>query len=337
MGETTEKTKRSLTGIRPSGNVHLGNYLGTIREGLKLQEEYECLYFIADMHALTTNKKAQELQDQTLDIVACWVALGLDTQTHLIYRQSDLPLVGEYAWYLSCCTGMGLLQKAHSYKDALSQSKEVNHGVFAYPVLMAADILMYDSDVVPVGKDQKQHVEMARDMAGSVNALYGDGVIHLPEPLINESVMTVPGLDGRKMSKSYGNEIPLFSTEKVLRKKIMSITTDSTALEAPKKLKGTLLEQIYSLFGSPDQLADLSGRLAAGGMGWGHAKDELFEVINDHLKEPRERYFDLRADTAGLNKILDDGAERAWEIGRPVLNRLRTAMGFKEFRFRLDL
>lgn len=326
------RLKRALTGIRPSGNVHLGNYLGTIREALKLQEQYECFYFIADMHALTTTKDPRAIREQTLDIVACWVALGLDTERHLMYRQSDLPMVGEYAWYLSCSTGLGLLQKAHSYKDAVAQSREVNHGVFAYPVLMAADILMYDADIVPVGKDQKQHVEMARDMAGSINAVYGEGTVHLPEPLINEQVMTIPGLDGRKMSKSYGNEIPLFSTEKELRKKIMSIITDSTPLEEPKKFEGTLLAQLYELFATSEQAADLSKRLAAGGMGWGHAKQELFEVINEHLKEPRERYFELRSDVNGLNAILDHGAERAFEIALPILNRMRVAHGFREFR-----
>jgi tryptophanyl-tRNA synthetase len=314
--------KRSLTGIRPSGTIHLGNYLGTIREGLKLQEEYECLYFIADMHALTTAKDAEALKEQSLDIVACWVALGLDTSKHLMYRQSDLPMVGEYAWYLSCCTGMGLLQKAHSYKDAVAKDKEVNHGVFAYPVLMAA---------------QKEHVAMARDMAGSVNNLYGEGVIHLPQPMINEEVMTIPGLDGRKMSKSYNNVIPLFCTEKQLRKKIMSIVTDSSTMEEPKTFEGTLVSDLYKLFATKDQIQDLSDRLAAGGMGWGHAKQELFEVVNHHIGEARERYFELRSDTERLTSILDDGARRALEIAMPVLNRVREAMGFRAFPYSLNL
>ncbi|MDC0357484.1 tryptophan--tRNA ligase [Oligoflexia bacterium] len=323
--------KRSLTGIRASGNLHLGNYLGCIREAIKLQEQYQCLYFIADMHALTTNKNPELLREQTFDILAAWIAFGLDTEQHLMYRQSDLPMVGEYAWYLSCCTGLGLLQKAHSYKDAVAQSKEVSHGVFAYPVLMAADILMYDSDVVPVGKDQKQHVEMARDMAGAVNAIYGEGTIKLPLPLINEEVMLIPGLDGRKMSKSYGNEIALFIPEKELKKRVMSITTDSTPLEEPKTLEGTLIGQLYGHLATPAQQKDLSARLAEGGMGWGHAKQELYEILSATLKEPRERYFELRKDKEYLEKVFKDGATKAFDIGLPVLNRLRKAVGFKSF------
>ncbi len=322
-------TKRSLSGIRPSGTVHLGNYLGMIRPGIQRQDSFECLYFIADMHALTTNRNPKLLQSQTLDIVATWLALGFDAQRHLMYRQSDIPMVAEFAWYLSCATGIGLLEKAHAFKDAQTQARDVNHGVFAYPVLMAADIVMYDADIVPVGKDQKQHVEMARDMAGSFNALYQGEYIKLPEPVIDERVMTIPGLDGRKMSKSYGNEIPLFCDEKSLRKYILSIKTDSTALEAPKVLKGTLISDLYSLFGTAAQYADLEKRLAAGGLGWGHAKDELFQVINDHVKEPRERYMKLRGDEKALEVVLNDGAKRAFQIAEPVLNRVRNAVGFR--------
>lgn len=320
--------KRSLTGIRASGELHIGNYLGTIREGLKLQEEYECLYFIADMHSLTTNKDPEALKKQSLDIVASWIALGLDTSKHLLYRQSDLPMVTEFAWYLSCVTGMGYLQKAHSYKDAVAKSKEVNHGVFAYPVLMAADILMYEPDVVPVGKDQKQHVEMARNMAGSFNTVYGEDLLKLPAPLINEDVMVIPGLDGQKMSKSYNNVIPLFSTEKHLRKKIMSITTDSTDMEAPKELKGSLIGDLYPHFASPSDVQTLSDKLAAGGYGWGHAKQDLFEAMNEHLKEARERYFELREDENKLNSILFEGKEKAWAIAAPILSAVRKAQGF---------
>jgi len=325
--------KVALTGIRATGDVHLGNYLATMREGLKLQEEYKCLYFIADMHALTTNKDPKLLKSQTLDVVAAWLAFGLDTENHLMYRQSDIPMVAEYAWYLSCCVGVGLLQKAHSYKDALAQSKEVNHGVLAYPVLMAADILMYDADVVPVGKDQKQHVEMSRDMAGSVNAVYGEGVIKLPTPMINEEVMLIPGLDGRKMSKSYGNVIPLFCSEQELKKKVMSITTDSTPLEEPKKLKGSVLGTLYSHIATTQQTQDLSSRLSAGGLGWGHAKEELFELLNSFLTEPRKRYEELRADEPVLEDLLKSGKEGACEICIPILDRLREAIGFRKFGF----
>lgn len=321
------KEKRALTGIRASGNLHLGNYLGTIREGLKFQDRYECLYFIADLHALTTNRNPAALRSQSLDIAASWLALGLDPSEHILYRQSDLPEVTELTWYLSCVTGMGYLQKSHAYKDATAQNQDVNHGVFAYPVLMAADILLYAPDIVPVGKDQKQHVEMARNMAGSLNAAFGEDLLKLPEPYINESVMTIPGLDGRKMSKSYGNEIPLFSSEKDLRKKIMSIQTDSSGLEEPKELDGTLVGQLFTFFSTPSEYSDLKSRLAAGGLGWGHAKQELFEVINRELSEPRARYYSIREDESKLNSLLEEGRDRARAIGEPVLNRVRTALG----------
>ena len=323
--------KRSLTGIRASGNVHLGNYLGTIKPAIARQNEFHCLYFIADLHALTTTKDAAFLKEKSLDLVATWMALGLDINRHLIFRQSDVPMVTEYAWYLSSVTGMGFLEKAHAYKDSISNNKDVNHAVFAYPVLMAADILMYDVDIVPVGKDQKQHVEMARDMAGSFNAQVGKDVIKLPQPAIDERVMVIPGLDGRKMSKSYGNEIPLFCEEAQLKKLVMSIKSDSTPLEAPKQLTGSLIGDLFSLFASKDQYEDLSNRLSKGGLGWGHAKEELFQVINSELKENREQYFKLRADEKRLNEVLLDGAKRAFEISEPILNRVRHSLGFASF------
>lgn len=324
-----KKIKRSLTGIRASGNVHLGNYLGTIKPALSRQDEYHCMYFIADMHALTTTKDPAFMKEKTLDLLAAWLASGLDIKSNVIYRQSDVPMVAEYAWYLSSVVGMGLLEKAHAYKDSIANSKEVSHSIFAYPVLMAADILMYDVDIVPVGKDQKQHVEMARDMAGSFNAAFGKEVIKLPQPVIDEKVMVIPGLDGRKMSKSYGNEIPVFCEEKQLQKLVMSIKTDSTALEAPKELKASLVGDLFSLFASQAEYADLSARLAKGGLGWGHAKQELFDVINRELKEKREKYFDLRSNEKNLEIILDEGAAKAFEIAKPILDRVRDAVGFR--------
>lgn len=319
--------KRAVSGIRSSGNLHLGNYLGMIKPGLALQEEFQCLYFIADLHALTTNKDPKALRSQTLDVVCTWLALGLDLDKHIIYAQSDLPMVCEYAWYLSCVTGMGFLEKAHAYKDAKANMREVNHGVFAYPVLMAADILLYDANVVPVAKDQKQHVEMARDIAGSFNALYGADLMTLPQPLIKEEVMTIPGLDGRKMSKSYNNEIPLFCSEKQLRKKVMSITTDSTALEDPKSLSGTLIGDLYKLFASESQYKDLEAQLNKGGLGWGHAKEALFEAINLDIGPHREKYNALREDTDALLKVLENGKQRAAEIAIPNINKIRNAVG----------
>jgi tryptophanyl-tRNA synthetase len=318
---------RSLTGIQPSGAVHIGNLLGMIQPALEYQQTHECFYFIADLHALTTLKDPELLRRQTLDCVAAWLACGMDVKRHIMYRQSDVPMVTEFAWYLSCCTGVGFLEKSHAYKDAVARGREVNHGTFAYPVLMAADILMYEADIVPVGKDQKQHVEMARDMAGAVNAVYGADVLKLPEPVIREAVMTIPGLDGRKMSKSYDNVIPVFEAEKQLRKRIMALKTDSTPLEAPKSLAGTFLGDLFKLFAAPEAVQNLERRLNQGGLGWGHAKEELFVAINERVKEPRQRYQELRSDESGLQAVLKDGAERAFAIGRPVLDRLRQAVG----------
>ena len=321
--------KRSLTGIRPSGNPHLGNYLGMIKPALARQSSYECFYFIADMHSLTTMKDPSLMKSFTYDLVATWLALGFDHKKNVMYRQSDLPQVTELAWYLSCCTGMGFLEKAHAYKDAASADKDVNHGVFAYPVLMAADILLYAPDIVPVGKDQKQHVEMTRDMAGSFNAAFEKQVLKLPEPVIEESVMSIPGLDGRKMSKSYHNEIPIFCSQADLKKLVMSITTDSTPLEAPKTLAGTLIADLYKLFASETQYKDLDQRLAAGGLGWGHAKLELFELIDAHLAKQRDNYMDLRKDVPALEAILQEGAAKAKTVADKVLKEVRESVGFK--------
>jgi tryptophanyl-tRNA synthetase len=324
----SSQKKRSLTGLKPTGNLHLGNYLGALKPALELSKSYDCIYFIADLHSLTQNRDPEALVRQTLDQVATWLAMGLDTDTHTLFRQSDVPSVTELTWYLSCVTGHGLLEKAHAYKDAVAKGLEVNMGTFSYPVLMAADILLYDTDIVPVGKDQKQHVEMARDMAGSLNATYGE-LLKLPEPLIQEEVMTIPGLDGRKMSKSYNNEVPLFCDEKSLRKKLMSLKTDSTGLEEPKTLAGTSLGELFALFATKAQYDDLAARLAKGGMGWGHAKDELFVVINDHVKEMRDRYNEYRKDEALLRKELAKGAEKAQAVASQTIARVRHAVGLR--------
>lgn len=320
--------KRSLTGLKPTGNLHLGNYLGALKPAFELSKSYDCIYFIADLHSLTQNRDADALASQTLDQVATWLAIGLDTDQHILFRQSDVPSVTELTWYLSCVTGHGLLEKAHAFKDAQAKNQEVNMGTFCYPVLMAADILLYDTDVVPVGKDQKQHVEMARDMAGSLNSLYGE-LLKLPEPVIQEEVMLIPGLDGRKMSKSYNNEVPLFCDEKTLRKKLMSLKTDSSGMEEPKTLAGTTLGELFALFGTKAQYEDLTARLAKGGMGWGHAKDELFVVINDHVKEMRERYQEFRKDEALLRKELAKGAEKAQAVASQTITRVRHALGLR--------
>jgi tryptophanyl-tRNA synthetase len=320
--------KRSLTGLKPTGNLHLGNYLAALKPAFELSKSYDCIYFIADLHSLTQNRDAAALASQTLDQVATWLAIGLDTDKHILFRQSDVPCVTELTWYLSCVTGHGLLEKAHAFKDAQAKSQEVNMGTFCYPVLMAADILLYDTDVVPVGKDQKQHVEMARDMAGSLNSAYGE-LLKLPEPVIQEEVMLIRGLDGRKMSKSYNNEVPLFCDEKMLRKKLMSLKTDSSGMEESKTLAGTALGELFALFGTKGQYDDLAARLAKGGMGWGHAKDELFAVINDHVKEMRDRYSEYRKDETLLRKELAKGAEKAQAVASKTVSRVRHAVGLR--------
>lgn len=323
-----ERKKRSLTGLRTTGMPHAGNYLGAMKPALELQQAYDCFYFLADLHALTTCKNPAQLQREVYEVVASWIACGFDYKNHTLYRQSDLPLVTELAWYLSCVTGMGLLEKGHSYKDALANDREVNHGTFAYPVLMAADILICDVDIVPVGKDQKQHVEMARDMAGSFNAVYGE-VLRIPEVSIREEVMLIQGLDGKKMSKSYNNTIPLFCGEKELRKAVMSIKTDSTPLEESKSLKDSLVGSLYKFFSSDDQYKDLERRLNQGGLGWGHAKEELFQAINLEVKDMRLKYNEIIDDRTLLDQILSDGAVKAFDKASPVLNRVREAVGVK--------
>jgi tryptophanyl-tRNA synthetase len=320
--------KRSLTGLRATGNLHLGNYLGAMRPALEFCEKYDGIYFIADLHALTSNRNPDLLASQTFDHLATWLAIGLDTEKHTLFRQSDIREHTELSWFLSCVTNLGLLEKSHAFKDAVSQGADVNHGLFAYPVLMAADILLYDADVVPVGKDQKQHVEMARDIAGAFNAIYGD-VLKLPEPVIQEEVKLIPGLDGRKMSKSYGNEIALLCPEKELRKKLLSLKTDSTPLEEPKALQGSLVGDLFVLFASAEQFADLEVRLARGGMGWGHAKEELFGVINEHVRPARDRYNELRSDEGYLREVLNRGAEKARAIASPTMSRVRHAVGIR--------
>ncbi len=320
--------KRALTGIRPSGDLHLGNLLGTIKPGLALGDTHQCFYFVADLHALTTMRNAKELRKFSYDVAAAWISLGLDPKKHTLWRQSDCPEVTELAWYLSCVTGYGFLEKAHAFKDAQSKDREVNHGVFAYPVLMAADILLYDPDVVPVGKDQKQHVEMTRDMAGSWNALFGE-TLKLPEVLIREEVMTIPGLDGQKMSKSYNNVIPVFAKEADLKKAVMSIVTDSTPVEAPKTMKGTLLGTFFDVCASKETKNDIEVKLKAGNFGWGHAKLALFEVLNEMLSPARKEYESLRSDEKKLEAILLEGRDKAKSVALNVLGRVREAAGFR--------
>jgi tryptophanyl-tRNA synthetase len=320
--------KTSLTGIKPTHIPHIGNYLGAIRPALRLSETYRTAYFIADYHALTTVRDPAALRGHVHDVAATWLACGLDPDKTLFYRQSDVPEVFELSWVLACITATGQLERGVAYKDALAKGEAPNAGIFYYPVLMAADILLFDTDVVPIGADQRQHVELARDMAARVNHLFGEGTLVVPEPLTTEAPL-VPGLDGQKMSKSKGNSIPLFEGGKKLRKLCMSIVTGSETLEEPKKAEGTPVFEIYRQMASAEQASELEAKLAAGNFGWGHAKDALYEVLEQSLAPARERFGTLRADPAELDRVLARGAERARGIAQATLGRVRERIGVR--------
>ncbi|MFW2386732.1 MAG: tryptophan--tRNA ligase [Polyangiales bacterium] len=317
--------KTSLTGIKPTHLPHLGNYLGAIRPALSLVDRYRTLYFIADYHAVTTVRDADALRGYIRDVAATWLACGLDPGRTLLYRQSDVPEVFELAWVLSCLLATGQLERGHAYKDALARGESPSAGIFNYPVLMAADILLYDTDVVPIGKDQKQHLELTRDVAARINHSYGEGTLVVPEALISEAPL-VPGIDGEKMSKSKGNGIPLFESPKKLRKVIMGIKTSSESLEEPKNAEGSTVYELCSLI-APEQAAEMKQKLAAGGYGWGHAKDELFQAVEAEIGPKREAYLEIRADEPKLDAILHDGADRAREIAQRTIQRVRSAVG----------
>jgi len=327
--------KISLTGIKPTGHLHIGNYFGAIKPALELAKEYDARYFIADYHALNTMKDAKELNVTIREVAAGWLASGLDPEKVIFYRQSSIPEVFELTTMLMAFTSKGLMNRAHAYKAAVQDNNEkgddpdagVNMGLFTYPVLMAADIILFDSDVVPVGKDQVQHIEMAQDIVQSVNANYGQQVFKIPQAAVQESVAVVPGLDGRKMSKSYGNVIPIFLPEKQLRKTIMRIVTNSQAVEEPKDPDSSQIYLLYKLFASPEEQAALAGRYRAGGMGWGEAKEELFRVVNRELAPVRERFDAIMADIPALDKILERGAEKARPIAATTVRRFRKAVG----------
>lgn len=319
---------RSLSGIKPTGDPHLGNYLGMIKPALKLQERFETFYFIADYHALTSVQDPQELREHSYELVATFYSLGMDVENnHAFFKQSDIPEVTELTWILSCITSKGLLERAHAYKDAMAKKQDVNHGLFSYPVLMASDILIYDSNVVPVGKDQKQHLEMTRDIAIRFNHIFGEALV-VPEALIEEEVATIPGLDGQKMSKSYNNTIPLFSAEKKLRKFVMKIITDSKTVAEPKDPETDHVFALFSLFSTKEQQVALAERYRAGNIGYGEAKQACFEAINEELQAYRATYFEIREDFQKLEGILEAGRDRARPLARQVLNRVRERVGF---------
>lgn len=321
---------RILTGIQSSGRQHLGNILGAIRPAIRLANESanESFLFIADLHSLTTIKDGALRKEHVLATAAAWLACGLDTDRTCFYRQSDIPEVCELTWYLSCFAPFPMLANAHSFKDKQENLADVNAGLFTYPVLMACDILLYDADIVPVGKDQKQHLEMTRDMAKAMNHQCGTELFVIPEAKISEQVMVIPGTDGRKMSKSYGNVIDIFLAEKELLKQIKSIVTDSTPLEQPKDPDTCNVFALFRLMGTPTQVADLRARYEAGGFGYGHAKQALFELIMDEFDTERARFDALMADKAALELQLIAGAAKARPTALQVLQRVRTALGY---------
>ena len=318
--------RRALTGIQPSGVPHIGNLKGMIEPAVALHATHEPFYFIASYHALTTLKDPQLLREYQREAAMSFLAFGLDPDKTALFLQQDVPEVTELSWILSCFTNMGLLERAHAYKSARDAGKEINLGTVTYPVLMAADILIYDSHDVPVGKDQKQHVEMCRDMAIAFNHRYGE-VFVIPQPRIKAEVATVPGVDGRKMSKSYGNTLPLFLPPKKLRKLIMKIKTDSTPVEEAKDPNTCNVFALYKLFANADQQAALSDRYRAGGMGYGHAKQDLFEVMDEFLAGPRLRYAELQDDPAEVDRVLAAGAKKARGVACDVMGRVRHAIG----------
>ena len=322
------KQKIILTGIQPSGALHLGNYFGAMQPAIEMQSRYQAVYFIADYHALTSITKADDLRRYTFDVAAGFLACGLDPQRTILFRQSDVPQVHELAWLLSVVTPMGLLERATSYKDKIAQGAETSHGLFAYPVLMAADILLYNSDFVPVGKDQKQHLEMARDIAQKFNDRFGP-VFKLPEPVIREATAIVPGVDGRKMSKSYGNTIPLFGDEKEIKKPVMSIKTDSTPIEEPKQIEGTILGQLMQAV-DPGKYERFKVYGAAAGIGYGDLKKDLFSAIQERFKPFQEKYRHYQAHPDEVEAVLRDGATRARELAAPVLGAARKATGLSQ-------
>jgi tryptophanyl-tRNA synthetase len=320
---------RILSGIQPSGTLHVGNYFGMMRPALDLQTQGEALYFIADYHSMTSLFDAAQRRKNTLDVALDFLACGLDPKRTVFFRQSDVPEVTELMWLLSTITPMGLLERAHSYKDKIAKGIAPSHGLFAYPVLMAADILIYDSNVVPVGRDQKQHVEMTRDMAIKFNEQYGETFV-VPEPRIRDEVAVVPGTDGQKMSKSYGNTIEIFGDEKAVRKKIMGIMMDSRTPAEPKPdADQNLAIQLLKLVAPGEVGKDFENRLRAGGLGYGDLKKALFENYWNYFAEARKKRAELAANLDYVNKVLGDGATQARTLARKVLTRARKNCGLE--------
>ena len=320
---------RILTGIQSTGTPHLGNLLGAIIPAVALSQDAknESLFFIADLHSFTTIRDAKTLKENTYTTAAAWLAFGFDTDKNLFYRQSDVTEVTELTWYLNCFTPYPMLANAHSFKEKADKLSCVNSGLFTYPVLMAADILLYDAEIVPVGKDQMQHLEMTRDIAGAFNHKYPNSFV-IPETKVDKRVMVVPGTDGQKMSKSYNNDIDIFLSDKKLRKQIMGIKTDSTPMEDVKNAENCNVFQLYKLLATEKKTAEMKAKYAAGNFGYGHAKQELFELICDKFSNEREKFNNLMENKTIIEEGLQKGAEKAKVIAQEVLKRVRKNIGY---------
>lgn len=317
---------RILSGIQPSGNLHIGNYFAMMQPMIEYQENHELFCFIVNYHALTSTENSQELSENTLAAALDFLALGLDPQKCFFWVQSDVPEVTELTWILSCQTSLGLLERSHSYKDKVARGITPNSGLFAYPVLMAADILLYQSEIIPVGRDQKQHIEITRDIAQRFNSVYGETFV-LPEARISDELAVIPGIDGQKMSKSYGNTIDIFEDEASLKKKVMRIVTDSTPVEEPKNPDTCSVFQLYALFAEKEKTEKLRERYLSGGVGYGEVKQELFALIWEYFASFREKRKKLASDPGEVRKILKQGADKARSVAVKTLDEVRRRVG----------
>lgn len=319
--------ERVLSGMQPSGNPHLGNYLGAMRQHVAMQNEHECFYFIANYHALTTVHNADQMRKSTIELATDYLALGLDPKKTAFFLQSDIPELTELSWVFSCLIGLGILERAHAWKDALAKKKkDPSVGLFTYPVLMACDILMYHPDLVPVGQDQKQHVEITRDIAGAFNHVFGE-TFKLPKPVIPENVATVPGTDGEKMSKSYGNTIDIFAPEDQLKKQVMEIVTDSKGVSDRKDTETCNVAKLVKLVASQAEYKDLAHKYSEGGFGYGEAKKLLLEAILKELGQAREKRIDLERKTDYVKEVLQEGAKRARALAKKTMEDVRSKTG----------
>jgi tryptophanyl-tRNA synthetase len=319
--------KTILSGITPSGKLHIGNYFGAIRQHIAMQEQGDAFYFIANYHSLTSVNKGEEVRRNTRDIALDYLALGLDPNKCTFFMQSDVPQVTELAWMLGTLSPVSLMEKGVAYKDKVAQGMRPNIGLFTYPILQAADILIYNSDVVPVGQDQKQNIEICRDLAGKVNHTYGEDLLKLPVEHIVKYVAVVPGTDGRKMSKSYGNTIGIFDEDKALKKKVMSIKTDSTPLDEPKNPESCNVFALIKLFANQTKTKEITDKYRAGGYGYGHAKKELLGLVEDYFAEARDRRKELAQDMDFVQDVLEAGGKKARERAETVMGPLREATG----------